>query len=94
MQDYKFTHEKLYPQCSGTKAGWENSHRNCAITVQNLTSLSLEKHGITEGKMMHTLLEKLRAWNKFFTFNIRYNFHTKQAYLFHNWSIYHKLMLL
>ena len=44
--------------------------------------------------MMHTLLEKLRAWHKFVTFNILYNFHTKQAYLFHNWSIYYKLMLL
>jgi len=43
---------------------------------------------------MHTLLEKLRAWHKFVTFNILYNFHTKQAYLFHNWSIYYKLMLL
>ena len=43
---------------------------------------------------MQTLLEKLRAWHKFLTINTNYNFHTKQAYLFHNWSIYYKLMLL
>jgi hypothetical protein len=95
LQNYKFTHKKLYPQCSGTKVGWEQPWklRNHSVNF-NLSSLRLEKHGITDGKMMQTLLEKLRAWHKFVTSNIHYNFHTKQAYLFHNWSIYYKLMLL
>jgi hypothetical protein len=43
---------------------------------------------------MQTLLEKLRAWHESVTFNILYNLHTKQAYIFHNWSIYYKLMPL
>jgi hypothetical protein len=44
----------------------------------NFTSLRLEKHGITEGKMMHTVLEKLTAWHKFVAFNTNYNFHTNK----------------
>ena len=95
LQNYKFTRKKPYPQHSGTKVGWEQPWKLCNHSVNfNFTSLKLEKHGITEGKIMRTLPEKLTAWHKFVTFNIYYNFHTKQAYLFHNWSIYYKMMLL
>jgi len=78
MQNYKFTHKEPYPQCSGTKVGWEQPWKLCNHSVNfNFTSFRQEKHGITEGKMMPTLPEKLKAWQRFVTFNIDYNLHTK-----------------